>query len=206
MCITIFIKTLMKNENKKQVLSEIENTINQIKTNSKDAKFADKLIDKLLSLKGQYDIEPTRLYVPEKNVIKEYDNDNIRIVKCKDCIIWQHKGGFSLVVKPNMRALYEYLDGMLAMKDRYDELTDDEKQLYDVSYFGMSLILQAPMFAVTDDEFFVDLATFVGDGVKRVSEKLLNQPLQEETPIENAEFETKMEAANELLKEDAGSK
>lgn len=196
----------MKNENKKQVLSEIENTINQIKTNSKDAKFADKLIDKLLSLKGQYDVEPTRLYVPEKNVIKEYDNDNIRIVKCKDCIIWQHKGGFALVVKPTMRALYEYLDGMLAMKDRYDELTDDEKQLYDVSYFGMSLILQSPMFAVADDEFFVDLATFVGNGVKKVSEKLLNQPLQEETPIENAEFETKMEAANELLKEDAGSK
>lgn len=200
MCITIFIKTLMKNENKKQVLSEIENTINQIKTNSKDAKFADKLIDKLLSLKGQYEVEPTRLYVPEKNVIKEYDNDNLRIVKCKDCIIWQHKGGFTFVVKPTMRALYEYLDGMLAMKDRYDELTDDEKQLYDVSYFGMSLILQAPMFAVADDEFFVDLATFVGDGVKKVSEKLLNQPLQEETPIENAEFETNMEAANELLK------
>lgn len=196
----------MKNENKKQVLSEIENTINQIKTNSKDAKFADKLIDKLLSLKGQYDVEPTRLHVPEKDVIKEYDNDNLRIVKCKDCIIWQHKGGFTFVVKPTMRALYEYLDGMLAMKDRYDELTDDEKQLYDVSYFGMSLILQAPMFAVADDELFVDLATFVGDGVKKVSEKLLNQPLQEETPIENAEFETKMEVANELLKEDAGSK
>lgn len=196
----------MKNENKKQVLSEIENTINQIKTNSKDAKFADKLIDKLLSLKGQYDVEPTRLYVPEKNVIKEYDNDNLRIVKCKDCIIWQHKGGFTFVVKQTMRAMYEYLDGMLAMKDRYDELTDDEKQLYDVSYFGMSLILQAPMFAVADDEFFVDLATFVGDGVKKVSEKLLNQPLQEETPIANAEFETKMEVSNELLKEDAGSK
>ena len=196
----------MKNENKKQVLSEIENTINQIKTNSKDAKFADKLIDKLLSLKGQYDVEPTRLYVPEKNVIKEYDNDNLRIVKCKDCIIWQHKGGFAFVVKPTMRALYEYIDGMLAMKDRYDELTDYEKSLYDAAYFGMSLILQAPMFAAAEDEFFVDLATFVGDGVKKVSEKLLNQPLQEETPIENAEFETKMEVANELLKEDAGSK
>ena len=196
----------MKNENKKQVLSEIENTINQIKTNSKDAKFADKLIDKLMSLKGQYDVEPTRLCVPEKDVIKEYDNDNLRIVRCKDCIIWQHKGGFTFVVKPTMRALYEYLSGMLAMKDRYDELTGDEKQLYDVSYFGMSLILQAPMFAVADDEFFVDMATFIGDGVKKVSEKLLNQPLQEETPIENAEFETKMEVANELLKEDAGSK
>lgn len=191
---------------KEKIKVDLDAEIQSIIANSKDEDFAKKHIDNLISLKGQLDVEPTRLHVPEKNVIKEYDNENLRIVKCMDCIIWQHKGGFALVVKPTMRALYEYLDGMLAMKDRYDELTDDEKQLYDVSYFGMSLILQAPMFAVADDEFFVDLATFVGDGVKKVSEKLLNQPLQEETPIENAEFETKMEAANELLKEDAGSK
>lgn len=197
---------MINQEQKKTIWSEIETVINQIKTNSKDAKFADKLIDKLMSLKGQYDVEPTRLFVPEKDVIKEYDNDNLRIVRCKDCIIWQHKGGFTFVVKPTMRALYEYIDGMLAMKDNYESLSDDLRQLYEASYFGMSIILQAPMFAAADDEFFVDLATFVGDGVKKVSEKLLNQPLQEETPIENAEFETKMEVANELLKEDAGSK
>ena len=197
---------MINQEQKKTIWSEIETVINQIKTNSKDAKFADKLIDKLMSLKGQYDVEPTRLFVPEKDVIKEYDNDNLRIVRCKDCIIWQHKGGFTFVVKPTMRALYEYIGSMLAMKDRYDELTDDEKQLYDVSYFGMSLILQAPMVAAADDEFFVDLATFVGDGVKKVYDKLLNHPLQDETPIENAEFETKMEVANELLKDGESKK
>ena len=196
----------MVKEQKAKIWSEIETTINQIKMNSKDAKFADKLIDKLMSLKGQYDVEPTRLYVPEKDVIKEYDNDNIRIVRCKDCIIWQHKGGFTFVVKPTMRALYEYIDGMLAMKDNYESLSDDLRQLYEASYFGMSLILQAPMFAVADDEFFVDLATFIGEGVKNVSDKLLNQPLQEETPIENAEFETKMAVANELLKDGESKK
>ena len=194
--------TSMKNEELKK---EMKNVIDQIRVNSKDARWADKLVDKLISLKGQMDIEPTRLYVPEKDVIKEYDNDNLRVVRCKDCIIWQHKGGFSFVVKPTMRALYEYIEGMLAMKDKYDELTDDEKQLYDSAYFGLSLILQAPMFAVADDEFFVDLATFIGDGVKKVSEKLLMQPLQDETPIENAEFETKMEVAEEVL-QDVGDK
>lgn len=194
--------TSMKNEELKK---EMKNVIDQIRVNSKDARWADKLVDKLISLKGQMDIEPTRLYVPEKDVIKEYDNDNLRVVRCKDCIIWQHKGGFLFVVKPTMRALYEYIEGMLAMKDKYDELTDDEKQLYDSAYFGLSLILQAPMFAVADDEFFVDLATFIGDGVKKVSEKLLMQPLQDETPIENAYFETKMEVAEEVL-QDVGDK
>lgn len=191
----------MTSMKKEELRKEMKNVIDQIKVNSKDARWADKLIDKLISIKGQYDVEPTRLYVPEKDVIKEHDNDNLRIVRCKDCIIWQHKGGFSFVVKPTMRALYEYIEGMLAMKDKYDELTDDEKQLYDSAYFGLSLILQAPMFAVADDEFFVDLATFIGDGVKKVSEKLLMKPLQDETPIENAEFEDKMEAIEEVLKD-----
>lgn len=178
---------------------EIREITLQIRNNSKDVKFSDKLIDKLLSLKGQLDVEPTRLYIPEKDVIKEYDNDNIRIVRCKGCIIWQHKGGMSFIVKPSMRALYEYLEGMLSMKDRYDELTNEEKQIYDISYFGMSLIMQVPMFAVVDEEFFVELAEYIGDGIKKVAEKLINQPLQEETPIENAEFETKMEVVNELV-------
>lgn len=191
----------MKNENKKQVLSEIENTINQIKTNSKDAKFADKLIDKLLSLKGQYDVEPTRLYVPEKNVIKEYDNDNLRIVKCKDCIIWQQKGGHIVVVYPTMRAEYEFLEGMLDLKDNYDKLSDDMKAAYDGAYFGYSILSQLPTIMVTNDKWFARASILASWGVARFVKEQLDEPLQEETPIENAEFETKMEVANELLKD-----
>ena len=196
----------MKNENKKQVLSEIENTINQIKTNSKDAKFADKLIDKLLSLKGQYDVEPTRLHIPEKDVIKEYDNDNIRIVKCKDCIIWQQKGGHIVVVYPTMRAEYEFLEGMLDLKDNYDKLSDDMKAAYDGAYFGYSILSQLPTIMVTNDKWFARASILASWGLARFVKEQLDEPLKEETPIENAEFETKMEVANELLKEDAGSK
>lgn len=188
--------TSMKNEELKK---EMKNVIDQIRVNSKDARWADKLVDKLMSLKGQMDIEPTRLYVPEKDVIKEYDNDNLRIVRCKDCIIWQHKGGFSFVVKPTMRALYGYIDGMLAMKDKYDKLTEDEKKLYDVSYFGMSIIMQLPMYAVSDEELFVNVVEYLVERINELTDTLLNQPLQDENPKENAEFETKMEIAEELL-------
>ena len=196
----------MVKEQKAKFWSEIETTINQIKTNSKDAKFADKLIDKLLSLKGQYDIEPTRLHVPEKDVIKEYDNDNIRIVKCKDCIIWQQKGGHIVVVYPTMRAEYEFLEGMLDLKDNYDKLSDDMKAAYDGAYFGYSILSQLPTIMVTNDKWFARASILASWGVARFVKEQLDEPLQEETPIENAEFDTKMEVANELLKEDAGSK
>lgn len=173
----------------------------QIKNNSKDAKFADKLIDKLLSLKGQYDVEPTRLHIPEKDVIKEYDNDNIRIVKCKDCIIWQQKGGHIVVVYPTMRAEYEFLEGMLDLKDNYDKLSDDMKAAYDGAYFGYSILSQLPTIMVTNDKWFARASILASWGVARFVKEQLDEPLQEETPIENAEFETKMEVANELLKD-----
>lgn len=192
--------------NKEKINAQITDICNKIKTNSKDAKYADKLIDMLLSLKGQLDVEPTRLYIPEKDVIKEYDNDNIRIVRCKGYFVWQHKGGMWVVVNPRMRALYEHFDNMLSMKDRYDELSENEKNLYNSLYYGTSLIMQGPLFAIVDDELFIEFIKFIGDCVEKVSKKLQNQPLQEETPIENAEFETKMEVANELLNEDVGRK
>lgn len=173
----------------------------QIKNNSKDIKFADKLIDKLLSMKGQYDIEPTRLHVPEKDVIKEYDNDNLRIVRCKDCIIWQHKGGHVVVVYPTMRAEYEFLEGMLDLKDNYDNLSDDMKAVYDGAYFGYSILSQLPTIMVTNDKWFARSSILASWGLARFVKEQLDEPLMEETPIENAEFETKMEVANELLKD-----
>lgn len=186
---------------KAQIWYEIEQTINQIKTNSKDAKFADKLIDKLMSLKGQYDVEPTRIHIPEKNVIKEYDNDNLRIVRCKDCIIWQQKGGHIVVVYPTMRAEYEFLEGMLDLKDNYDKLSDDMKAAYDGAYFGYSILSQLPTIMVTNDKWFARASILASWGLSRFVKEQLDEPLREETPIENAEFETKMEVTNELLKD-----
>lgn len=190
--------------------NEIKGKIQDIKqvilANSQDSEYVSNKIDELLSLKGQLDIEPTIVHIPLANVIQEYDNGHLRIIRCKDCIIWQNKGGFSFIVKPTMIALYEFFDGLLLMKAKYEGLTDEEKRYYDTAYFGLSLILQSPLFAVADSEFFADLVEFIANGISKVSDKLMNRPLQEETPIENAEFETKMEVANELLKEDAGSK
>ena len=178
----------------------------QIKNNSKDAKFADKLIDKLLSLKGQYDVEPTRLHIPEKDVIKEYDNDALRLVRCKSGNIWELKRGIETYVKPTARGLYEFLEGLCIMKDKYDELTEQEQLNYNYSYYGLSLMFSAPSYAMVDDKAFKDLSDFLQEWTQGVIDRTLNQPLQEETPIENAEFETKMEVANELLKDGESKK
>lgn len=184
---------------KQELKSKIDEVVNQIKTNSKDAKFADSLIDKLLSLKGQLDVEPMRMYIPEKDVIKEYDNDSIRFVRCKSGILFQAKGGFSVFVKPTMKALYQHLEGLLDMKDNFDSLTEEQKEGYGTSYFYTTVLMQVMLFAVFDAQMFVDLSNDVIKRYEEFNQRYKDIPLQEETHKENAEFENNMDLTNQVL-------
>lgn len=184
---------------KKELKAKIDEVVNQIKTNSKDAKFAASLIDKLLSLKGQLDVEPMRFGIPEKDVIKEYDNDSIRFVRCKGYIAFQVKGGFSVLVSPRMSGLYQHLEVVLDMKDKYDELTEEQKETYDFLYLATTQILQLGIFATCDDEFFFGIAEDIVKRFQTMTEKSLSADLQDETHKENAEFENNMDLANQVL-------
>lgn len=190
---------------KKTLKEQIEDIAGKVVANSKDARFGKKLVDKLLSLKGQYDVEEVVFIVRNKDVIKEYDNDNLVIVKCKDKIIWRHKGGFGFYVEPRMKALYEYLDNLCAMKDKYDELSEEEKSVYNGMYFGMSLVSELPMFVCVSEEMFFNVVNTILEELKKINVGIDNAELQEETPEENADFEAKAQAAEEVLK-DGGSK
>lgn len=180
---------------KKELKKQLDEVVAQIKTNSKDAKFADAFVDKLLSLKGQMMIEPTRIHIEEKDVVKEYDNDAVRFVRCKDCIIFQAKGGLSVVVKPTMAALFEHLTVLLDMKDRYEELDEEGKKSYELLYSATVWMLEVPIFATCDDEMFFGVVNDVLARFNKFTETELKKDLQEETPKENAEFEN----MNEVL-------
>lgn len=186
---------------KKELKKQLDEVVVQIKNNSKDAKFADALVDKLLSLKGQIDVEPARIHIEEKDVVKEYDNDAVRFVRCKDCIIFQAKGGMSVVVKPTMTALFEHLTVLLDMKDRYEELDEEGKKSYELLYSATVWMLEVPIFATCSDEMFFGVVNDVLARFNKFTETELKKDLQEETPKENAEFEN----MNEVLTKDMGT-
>lgn len=185
----------MSNEELKKQLDEV---VNQIKTNSKDAKFTDKLLDKLLSLKGQLDIEPTRVHIEEKDVIKEYDFDNVRYLRCKTCIVYEAKAGMKIIVTPSLKLLYEHLDILLNMKDNYDNLSDEGKKSYDILYSATSWIINVLIYSTIDDKLFFGIAS---DVRKRFDDyvKSKEKQLQEETPKENADFEKMNELMNDKV-------
>ena len=187
---------------KEKLKKQIKEIVLQIKTNSKDAHFADKLVDKLLSLKGQLDVEPTRIHIEEKDVIKEYDFGSTTYTKYKGGIIFHAKSGMDIVIRPDLHSLYEHINVMLEMKDNYEKLNEDMKKAYENIYTATSWILTSPIYATIDDNMFFGIAT---DILKHFNEycKKQEQNLQEETPIENAEFQRVIEMFNKDTSTDA---
>ena len=182
-------------DQKKRIADKLQKCTEELLSlySGKDKEKVNQLVDKIISLKGQIDIEPTLFHIPLSNLIKQYDNGSIVIYKCKDCIIWRNKGGRMAVVYPGMKAEYDFLMAMLEMKDEYEKSNEDVKMAYDACYFGYSIINSLPSVAFVDDRHFVEAAEWVGNFSKTLYEELINRPLQDETPIQDAEHVAKME-------------
>lgn len=173
---------------KKDLKKLIDEVSAKIKSNSKDSHFAETLIDKLLSLKGQSDVEPTRVHVAESEVLKEYDFDSVRYVRCKTCIIFKAKGGLETIVYPTMQGLYLHLNVILDMKDDYDNLDEEKKKACDTLIDTTSYILSTPTFATISDKMFFGISDDILKRFQSYIEESKKAELQDETPIENANF------------------
>lgn len=144
------------------------------------------------------DVEPVRLCIPEKDVVKVYDGDSVQFIRCRGHVLFHAKGGFWTAVSPRMRALYDHLSRLLDMKDSYESLDSDGRRTYAAVYSATVYLLAAPIYATADDEFFFGFSSDLLSRMSALSEKLLSLKLAEETPVENAEFENAMAAAREF--------
>lgn len=190
-------------KNKETIKKKLDEAIAQLKNNSKDAKFAEKLIDNILSYKGQLDIEPTIIHLPTKGMVKEYDMDSIKFYRFNDCIVFKALGGYKVIVDANCAGLFEHLNVLLDMKDIYDNLSDERKEAYDMLYSATFYQFISPLISVGSDKAFFGIATEIIKHLNELTDEALNKPLQPETPLENAEFEAKVDLLNQIAEEDA---
>lgn len=174
---------------KAKLKKQLDELKRQIVDGAKNTVTAARQLDELLSVKGQLDVEETCLVVPMKDVIKEYDMDEFRIVRCKSCFIWWFKGGMYVVIRPTMKAVYEQVKELCALKDDYDNLDDLDKSCYDGLLFGLQMIFSLPMWAVVDDEFFANMVNNIIKGLEKVQKKFDKLGLLDETPEEDAKTE-----------------
>lgn len=192
-------------QKQKELKEKIKETSIKLKGICNDAKFADALIDELLSLKGQYDVEPTLVHVSVTSVIKTYDFDHFRLYRTDKGIVF-HMAGMYQLIPPMMQTLYGQLNFILDQKDKYVALSDEEKAIYDTVFGATMAILMNPTLCFSNEDYWIDLATYITSKQNELFESLLNKPLQPEDPIADAEFNEKVdfiEGLKEELKEKA---
>lgn len=187
----MIIKNIRK-MNKEELSKKIDSKISEI-LESNDKGATKKLIDELLSLKGQYDIVPTLYDLPVKDVIKEYDFGVGKFVMMKKYIIYHLRGGLSILISPRMNGIYKYLSTMLSLKDRYDKLSKEEKDAYEYLFLGITTIFNLPIYAVCDDTFMADVVKYIFEQMNIMYKKIYDTPLQDETAEKDAEFENEMD-------------
>lgn len=175
----------MKRETIERKLKECKE---QLKANSKDAHFASNLIDRMLSYKGQLSVEPIEFDCGTPLEGQEFKGETFEIVKTSKGAVYKMYGGYVIFVTPNNKALYETLCDYIDHKEEYESLEGELKEQFDLQLSAVAYVLNTPLFAFTSSELTYGLATMIIDHLRKTFDTLMEQPLQEETPLEDAEF------------------
>lgn len=178
----------MEKELLKSKLNELKT---KIKTNSKDAHFAETLLDELLSIKGQIDVEPTLVHVPLSDVDRELDGETFTMAVLKNGdAVYHVRGGYTLIADGSrMFALAQMIKDYVDSKDLLGELTDEEREMYELDMSASTYVLNLPMYAFTDQDFKYDIATMCIKWLRESYDKALEEPLQEEDKELDDSFE-----------------
>lgn len=171
---------------KKELKERLDDVKKQLRTNSKDVHFFDKLIDEALSLKGQLTVEPIALDCGKE--VDEWRSDTYRITLTNKGVLYHEYGGYSIFATPQCGGLYGCLSDLVINKDKYFNESNEDQNDFALSMSAIAYCLAVPRLACGDAEFMFDTATKVVEYIKKTYENLSNQPLQEETVEEDIEF------------------
>lgn len=195
----------MDKETLKTKLDEVKA---KIKINSKDAHFADMLVEELLSLKGQLGIEPTLVHIPTADIVSSLKGKTFEmsVTKHGDAIYHVY-GGYTIIADgARMKALAGAIADYVVNDDLAKNLDDDEREMYELDMSATAHVLNIPMMAFADRDLKFDLASKIINWMRSKYDEALEQPLQDETPEQNAKFEAATKALEEVKSEVKKSK
>lgn len=186
----------------KKVLNErLNELIRQIRLNSKDAHFAEKLTDELMSVHRQKLQE--KKYVFEIGA-EEYkiERGSFYIAKHEGGILFHIYNSFDLVIPASSQSLYGTLLSVLEEhKNEYNSFSEEEKIDHDTYIEVIGIILSMPLTIFTDTEFAINIATQVMQRIDMRVRQAIEAPLQDETLEEDIQFRDNIIASENAREE-----
>lgn len=184
----------------KQLQEKLKEVKAKIKANSKDAHFAEALIDELVGLQKQADIEPVELIVPCAEVEKTYQIDDVTtLVKTPKGYLYKHGNLTYIWIPFGLNTLWQTMsefEDLLAKGER----TDEE----DIMISMVNRMLQWHTVAITDAESLIDSAQasvkILNAARKRYEDRVNPKETQEDIKA-NTEFAEASKAVKDMANE-----
>lgn len=186
---------------RKELKAQLEEVKAKIKTNSKDAHFADALISELLSLKGQIDIEPTIVHILTSDIVDQLEGNTFSMIETKQGdAIYKVKGGYTIIADgARMSSLADTIKHYIRHHKEMDNMEGEELELAKLELEAVAHVLNTPMFAFSDIDLAYKIATDVVKWMSSTYEELVNKDLQPEDREADAIYEDGMRAADDLV-------
>lgn len=183
----------------KKVLNErLNELIRQIRLNSKDAHFAEKLTDDLLSVHRQKLSEKKYVFDLGAELYK-IEKGSFYLAKHEKGVLFHIYNSFDMVIPISNNSLHRTLDAILEERmNEYEKMSDADKQDHDTFIEVVGIILAMPLNILTDTEFAIDIATQVMKRTNELYEKAINAELQPETVEQDVNFMQMAHATEEL--------
>lgn len=147
---------------KSELKQKLEETKLKIKTNSKDAHFADILITEMLDIDAKLKKADMENSVILGDIEKEYDGGNFKITAFRDGSIMYHTtGGYTVIGD------YRLVGLNTVLRDFIDKMSDTSwantvnRENTELDLSANTYILNIPMFAFSDAQLKFELATKV---------------------------------------------
>lgn len=181
------------NKQKKRVLREdLDKFKKQLIANSKDAHYAEKLFDAIVSTKGQLGIDAMVAYQPYEKVLSVISFNGFRLT-IGETFACHHAFGIDTIIKPigqvneNIYAYFRILSNLHELKER----TEEQEQEYNMLLGICTIAPYAWVRWSTDQERFVE------EVLREI--KYENEQMAE---AENADLQPEYEDANEAFKQE----
>ena len=184
---------------KNALKQKLEETKAKIKSNSKDAHFADSLISDLLSIKGQLEHVPSLEFIPLEAVEDEFGHGPFYIAKLNDNrMLYKVYGGYTIICDVRMRALYETIGGLLNIYNDQSVLDGADDGDTKLALEALGFILSAPMYACADEELAMKIATAVVEYIGKNQGDSLNAELQSDDRETNTDMRDVIQVGSEI--------
>lgn len=183
-----------------QLQEKLKEVKAKIKANSKDAHFAEALIDELVGLQKQADIEPVELIVPCAEVEKTYQIDDVTtLVKTAKGYLYKYGNTFYTYIPFGLNEFFNSFVGYEEMLSK-ESLSDDEQ----LTVQALNRAMQWPVTATLDEVTFWDSANaslkIMLEAHKRWQDKINPKETQEDIKA-NTEFAEASKAVEDIANE-----